>query len=48
MAEYKEKHIINYKCGCKHEIGLPKGGGFWNSTGDKVDCPEHKVSQNSL
>lgn len=35
--EIKEKHIIEYSCGCKGEIVLSKGGGFWK--GNTIKCP---------
>lgn len=41
--EIKEKHTINYSCGCKHEIALPIHGIFWQATGNNKDCSEHKA-----
>ena len=45
--EFIEKHMIEYSCGCKHEIGLPEakilGSGFWQPTGNNpTKCAEHK------
>ncbi len=42
MTEFIEKHKVKYGCGCIHEIGLPKGGGFWIPTGNNQDCEKHK------
>ena len=42
ILSFKEKHTIKYSCGCQHEIGLRKGGGFWQPTGNNQDCVEHK------
>lgn len=39
--EIKDKHIMNYSCGCKHEIVLPVGGGFWEASGNNQNCSEH-------
>ncbi len=39
--ELIEKHIVTYSCSCKHEIGLPKEGGFWIPTGNNQDCEKH-------
>ena len=38
--EYKEKHMIEYDCGCKHEIGLDEIGG-WRTTGNNNSCGKH-------
>jgi hypothetical protein len=47
MKEFKEKHIVEYLCGCKHEIGLGVGGGFWIPTGNEQNCKIHEVKPNS-
>jgi len=43
MTEYKEKKEVVYTCGCISEIGLIKGTGVWEETGDnKKPCNKHK------
>ena len=42
VETYKETCKIKYSCGCLHEIGLRKGGGFWQPTGNNQDCTAHK------
>jgi hypothetical protein len=40
--EMVEKHNIEYSCGCVHEIALPRGGGWWQPTGNNKKCSKHK------
>jgi len=40
--EFIGKHKVHYSCGCVHEIGLKKGGGFWTPTGNEDNCKIHK------
>lgn len=43
--EYKEKYMSEFMCGCKKELGLPIGGGFWNPTGNNSICKSHTQAQ---
>jgi len=36
----KEKHNIEYLCGCIHEIKLSNG--LWSATGKNKNCEDHK------